>query len=351
MHYPSNRSRTARAPTVKLSFPAFAVLSACALLLLLGSGMVAAPFAEVTLPHSAAPNPAVSLLFVIWILGLLRMVRREWQSIGLERQAVHWPSPTDRKNLLAVVLAGPLTFLVSVHLGLGPVAASALVGLAAAVVVKPHAVAAFAGSFVGMASPELFGLGGVTLASALAALVLVGSGTAFSGYGGKLGTSAWAGCLIAAALLGRPLFAAPVPDWGLGVWLLGYGAAAALITYLVSVQLRTGPVVASAAVGLVGAVLLPVLHGADAGSTLAVMVFCASFAGMSGVNRFSHAGWMIPAGLACGLAFMYSAPFLGGAGGKLGTIAFASVIGLHGLGELPITLLRVRRLARSLQQE
>ena len=65
-----------------------------------------------------------------------------------------------------------------------------------------------------------------------------------------------------------------------------------------------------------------------------MVVICASFAGMSGKNRFPHTWLMLIAGLFSGLVFMFSLPSLGGAGGKLGTIAFGSVIALKGIMEL-----------------
>ena len=40
---------------------------------------------------------------------------------------------------------------------------------------------------------------------------------------------------------------------------------------------------------------------------------------------------MLAAGIICGFVFIYSSPHLGGAGGKLGTIAFGSVIALKGI--------------------
>ncbi|MCA1755133.1 MAG: hypothetical protein LC641_10625 [Spirochaeta sp.] len=219
----------------------------------------------------------------------------------------------------------------SIDMALGSVVASALVGMCAATLFKPHAAPAFAGSFVGMASPELFGYPGVALAGAIAGLVFVAGKRVFNGYGGKLGTTAWSGCLGAVLILGRPMLSAPVPAWDVGWLLVVYSIAGAVLTFVVSVHYSQGPVMASSLVGLLAGLLLPAFHGPVLGGTLAVMVFCASFAGMSGTVRFRNAAWMVPAGAVCAVAFMYSAPFLGGAGGKLGTIAFGSVIGLHGL--------------------
>lgn len=44
--------------------------------------------------------------------------------------------------------------------------------------------------------------------------------------------------------------------------------------------------------------------------------------------------WMTVAGVRCGLAFVHTPPYLGGAGGTPGTIAFGSTIAIRGLLEL-----------------
>jgi hypothetical protein len=73
----------------------------------------------------------------------------------------------------------------------------------------------------------------------------------------------------------------------------------------------------------VGGLLLPALEP-EAGTLLAVAVFCASFTGMSSPKRLPGAPWLTVAGLITGAAFVISLPVLGGAGGKLGTLALGA---------------------------
>ncbi len=326
---------------------AILVFGALAHLLYAGAAVVAG-----SLPWPSefmhTPRFLIAAPLGLWLLGLVYASLQEWATV-LQRlrdttatidgtpalaSATSPPLielPKDALNFLAVFLGAVLTYWISVDMAVGAVVASALVGVCAATLLKAHAVPAFAGSFVGMASPELFGYSGILLAGAIAGLAFVASKRVFNGYGGKLGTTAWAGCLGAALILGRPMLSATVPAWDLGWLLVLYSVGGAVLTFVLSVRFAQGPVMASALVGLAGGLILPSFHGPALGGTLAVMVFCASFAGMSGTVRFRHARLMVPAGVMCALAFMYSAPFLGGAGGKLGTIAFGSVIGLHGL--------------------
>jgi len=302
------------------------VLGAMALTVYAGGALVASgSFGPAELMRSE--QIIMAAVLGVWVLGFVYASVREWKARPAPSLLLEFP--TDALNFLAVFVGAVLTYWISIDMG--AVVASALVGVCAATLFKAQAVPAFAGSFVGMASPELFGYSGIVLAGVIAGLVFVAGKRVFNGYGGKLGTTAWSGCLLAAFILGRPLLSAPVPTWELGWLLVLYSVAGAVLTFVLSVRFSQGPVMASSLVGLSAGLLLPSFHGPALGTTLAVMVFCASFAGMSGTVRFQRAYWMVPAGVICALAFMYSAPFLGGAGGKLGTIAFGSVIGLHGL--------------------
>jgi hypothetical protein len=114
---------------------------------------------------------------------------------------------------------------------------------------------------------------------------------------------------------------------GVFVSLLRFGV---LFTYALNVRFNRSPVMSSGIVGLAGGLLLPILHP-KFGSVLASMVICASFAGMSSKERVPNELYAITVGLVCALVFMYSAPHFGGAGGKLGTIAFGSVMAISAL--------------------
>jgi hypothetical protein len=89
------------------------------------------------------------------------------------------------------------------------------------------------------------------------------------------------------------------------------------LTFWLNVTLGHGAVIASAVVGITGGLVLPQVY-LEIGGTLAVVVFCASFAGMSSGERFPRASMMWLVGLVAGLIFVYSMPVGGGAGGKLG---------------------------------
>ena len=299
----------------------------------------------VSLDHSLI----VVAVLAIWITGLTYEAMREWKSAyAADTEEQRFDFPKDTLSFLSLFLGALITFWISVDLGHGAVVASGLVGIFAAAFLKPYAAPIFSGSFVGMASPAVFGYPGMALAGAIAGLIFVLGKHVFNGFGGKLGTTAWAGCVFAALIMGKPLLTGEVPGWEVGWPLIIYCVIGAFVTFILSVWFGQGAVMASGMVGLAAGLLLPAIHGAELGSTLAVGVYCASFAGMSGTNRFEKAYWMIPAGVLCALIIMYTSTFMQGGGGKLGTIAFGAVIGVRGLIEIGA---HVRRLLGKTTEE
>ena len=252
--------------------------------------------------------------------------------IAVASERIHVPGgeplEVDRAfavDALSVATGAILTYVLSVEAGLGPVLASALVGLLVGVSVPRIGAPVYCGSFVGMASPAVFsGLEYVALAGVIAGLTFVATDGVFDGFGGKLGTTALFGCLVAVSLTGLEYAAAGAPPWGDASLIVPVAVAGAVATDVVSVDLEAGPVVASGLVGVVAGVAFP-LVAPELGGTLAAVAFCASFVGMSGPDRLGTREVAV-AGAVSGLVFLAVTPALEGAGGKLGTIAFIACL-------------------------
>ncbi len=227
----------------------------------------------------------------------------------------------------AGVVGGALvTYLLSVDLELGAVTASGLIGLLGALIFPKQAVPIYCGSFVGMSSVALLATYPEMLVAGMAAgLIYNLAASVLNGFGGKLGTIAFAAAVVTGLGLRREFIVAEIPSGPLAWQILLYATAAAVLTYWLSVTLKHGAVIGSSVVGLVGGLLLPALLP-DQGPLLAVVVICASFTGMSSPDRIPNYLWMTLAGVITGLIFIYSLPVLGGAGGKLGTIAFGAAM-------------------------
>jgi len=241
---------------------------------------------------------------------------------------------SDAVDALVVTLAAGLTYILSVHAGLGPVLASAAVGVAAGLAVPDVDAAAYCGSFVGMASPAVFpSVWPVLVAGAVAGVAFVAATASFVGFGGKLGTLALFGCLTAGLLVGVEYAPAAGMRWHSAVLTVPVAAVAAVATVVVSVRYGRGAVLGSALVGLAAGLAFPVL-APDVGGRLAAVAFCASFVGMSSRERLESDLRVGIAGALCGLVFVVVAPALVGAGGKLGTTAFVSCVALAGVDRL-----------------
>ncbi len=241
---------------------------------------------------------------------------------------------TNALNFLAVVAGALITYILSIDLGLGAVTASGLIGVLAALVIPDYAVPAYCGSFAGMSSARLLGSHWeIVLAGSIAGLIFILTDCAYPGFGGKLGAIAFTGCVIMGLSLRRPFIVTPIPDPSVAMVIIIASVAATVATYWLSITLGHGAVMASGFVGLLGGLILPAIYP-DTGPLLAVMVICASFSGMSSAAKFPSITMMLGAGLVTGVIFVYSMPQLGGAGGKLGTIAFASVMAVRSYYDL-----------------
>lgn len=237
----------------------------------------------------------------------------------------------DGYNFIAVLAGTLLTFVFNNYLGMGLVVASALVGTISAIIIPKFAVPLYCGSFVGMASCLLFETHAhIAVTGMIAGAVFIFSKNAFNGFGGKLGTSALTGCILASVFAGKGfLTGGVIPGWDIGKYFVSYSVIAAVATYILNIRLKHGPVFSSGIVGLLGGLIMPALFP-EIGGTLAAMVICASFAGMSSQARIPNEIYIAMAGLLSAFFFILSIPYFGGTGGKLGTIAFISCIIIRG---------------------
>lgn len=155
-------------------------------------------------------------------------------------------------------------------------------------------------------------------------------------------TTAFVGVLATVAATSGTFLEGPLPGSDVVLLVVGVAAVAAAVTFWIHRKLPASPVFASGLVGFAGGVGLPFLFGSP-GDLMAAAVFSASFAGMTDPRRVPHLGWIGLAGVIVGVAVVYTTPYLGGSGGKLGTIAFGSVLAIHAFLR-SIDAVRIRRL-------
>jgi len=293
----------------------------------------AAAYDAFTVPPA---QPVVGALLVLGLIGIAFTLLNESKGLPALKADVLF-SNKNIVSFIAVVAGALLSHWINVDLKLGLVVGSAVVGLVAAVFFPDYAVAAYTGSFVGMAGTKLLpGYVQLAMAGAVAGIVYILALTVFGGFGGKLGTIAASGCAFTGLCLSTEFTHPGVPGWNVGTLLVITSVVAAVATYYLNNNRKQGPVLASAVVGLIAGILLPKLPGLaeGVGTTLGVMAICASFAGMSNTKRMPSWIPMAVVGLSAALVYMFANPFIGGTGGKLGTIAFGSNMAIRGLMDL-----------------
>lgn len=280
------------------------------------------------------PTVVVGLEAALIPAGGIAVAAERERTLGSAADAASGLDRADGRDALAVVAAAVCTYALSVHAGLGPVVASALVGLTAGVAAPDVDVPAYCGSFVGMASPALFpSVGYLAVAGLFSGLAFVAAERVFDGFGGKLGTLALFGSATTAALTGADYAAGSAPTWTHAGLVVPVAVASAVGTVALSVRLELSAVVASALVGLLAGLALPALPAVP-GETLAAAAFCASFVGMSSPARLDGELRVALAGATCGLVFVAVAAAFVGAGGKLGTVAFVACVTTSGAERL-----------------
>ncbi|MCD2202671.1 hypothetical protein [Halobacterium sp. KA-6] len=242
-------------------------------------------------------------------------------------------------TVAATGLGSVATYALSVHADLGPVLASAGVGLVAGLAAPSVAVAVYCGSFVGMASPALFPTSvGVATAGFAAGVGLVAADGVFDGVGGKLGTLAFAGCLAAAATMPASFPSGTTLPTSTLLVAAPVAAMAAVVAFHLHAKRGHSTVVASALVGVFAVMLRPALSLVT-NAPLATVAFCASFVGMSAPRRLHSNRVVALAGALAAVVFLLTSPVFGGAGGKLGTTAFVACTAVVGVGEVQDRLL------------
>lgn len=271
----------------------------------------------------------IVIAFIALLLPLVSVQLYRFYKSADEDHKAHVPKD-EVLDLYSVIAGGIITYLLVERLGLSPVIASSAVGVFVAIVYKHAAIAVFCGTFVGMTAPSLFGLVEIALASTIAGLLFVKGKPYFSGVGGKLGTTAFFGNMVYLLLkspanynimnINIDITHRVFDVSGLFSYML-WGAVASFATYYLSVKWLNNIVLSSSLVGLIPGVLLPILIPRD-GYVLAIAIYCASFAGMSAVTRFTKPIQYLIAGAISGVIFFNTLPIFVGIGGKLGTIGF-----------------------------
>ena len=274
--------------------------------------------------------PWSEIVVVLLIIGAIYSIVRETKALDAPDEGAMGLLACI-KHFVCVLIGVALAYTLNVEIGIGAVLAASLVSMMAAILLPSYSVSIALGGFVGMTSSRLLiGYVEVSYAATIAGLLYIYTDRVFNGFGGKLGVIVFVGTFITGSGLSREFEITSFPEWEAAVAIILIPILSAVLTQWLSVHQKHGPVLASGVVGITAGLWLPYFFPGAQGQTLAVMAMCSSYAGMTGKARIPNLSLMALVGLFCGLIFVFSMPLAGGAGGKLGTIAFGSVLAVRG---------------------
>lgn len=235
------------------------------------------------------------------------------------------------KIIFACFLGSLVTHYLSVSWGFGPFIASGLVGIIVAMVSPKFAPCVYAASFAGMSSqnvlPTIFHS---VIVGIIVGIVFIICKTVFDGFGGKLGVIAFFSVWLIFSFSRLEVEVLKVPDLIEGLGMVLSCIFGAIATYLLSVRMKTGPVMASSIVTLIGGIFLPPTCPLIA-QNLASGLTAGTYAGMSSKEIIRSNPAIGLAGMIAGIILVLGFPVFYGWGGKLGVVAFIGVTCVRGL--------------------
>lgn len=243
-------------------------------------------------------------------------------------------------SMLSVASGAILAYSGTRWLNIHPVLSSAGVGLLFHLALRKYETEGYCGSFAGMTNVLLVPGISILLIACFVAFFHFLWKEDMKGGGGKLGTIAFAGSLVGLFVLGEShTIPRPIDPWWILVMTSLFGG---ILTHLIHVNAGKTVVLSSVLSTFVFAILFSFVFSWN-DSTFALF-FAASFVGMSGKNRLPNVVWVALASLMLVVVYVLSAPYFNGVGGKLGTMAFVSVLTM-GTVQSFVDLIKKRRIS------
>lgn len=291
-----------------------------------------------TLIQAALLHSFGGIILIFITLGVIIALYFEGQRVWFNEQDLI-KSKRHFREFISVIGGALFTYYLAHDIGVGIVVAASLAGVLAHVFFADFESPFFAGAFVGMSSTGLlFNYSELLLAAGISGLAFILASTVFRGFGGKMGTIALVGTFLASSGLMRAFEIQPLPSGQVIILIFIFSVITTPLTYYLNIKRNQGPVMASSVIGLLAGILLPRFF-AENGTFYAIVVICASFIGMT-VKPICSTFWQITlSGVIMAIVFVYAAPLLNGAGGKLGAIAFIAVLSICGFRKLAEVLI------------
>ncbi|HOP24332.1 MAG TPA: hypothetical protein PLO45_03335 [Defluviitoga sp.] len=274
-------------------------------------------------------NLTAFFLLLFFVFGILYALVAEFKSIKTSSKS---NSGFNFLSFVSVIVGALSTYFLNIYLDQGSIIAASLIGIIGSIFFPKYSLPIYTGAFVGMISPDFsHNFYHICAACIIAGFIYELSKEIFVGTGGKLGTIAFSSWVIT-YLLFNLTFLHPAFNYKIGYELFLISFVGTITTYLLHNFFLKDVVLSSALISLMGALILPVLFPNLKNISPSLMM-AATFAGMSSIKRenfykITFTSLVVP------VFFICSYCSLGGVGGKLGTIAFSSVLTVEGIFNL-----------------
>lgn len=212
------------------------------------------------------------------------------------------------------------------------VIASAFVGLFASLFIRKYATPIYCGSFSGMSSAIIFNRYEIILVALLCAIIYAFFITILDGFGGRLGTIAFFSSSITSLIFGKTTLMESVSINSFLLILVSI--AGILIPLVIQRVLKQTSVFASAFPSLFLAFIISII--APEQSVYSAVFFTASFVGMSSQALISNYYKSLIIGVIVAFIFLTFFNHYNGFGGKMGLMAFISLVIYIGLSKMLI---------------
>lgn len=238
------------------------------------------------------------------------------------------------KTSVIVSISGMLTFILNNKVGLESVTASSIVGILGVILLEKYQMQIFCGSFVGMASSNVFvDYRHVFMATVMADIIFNGLKYEFIGFGGKLGAIAFISTMLVSIFLGKEFDISTVKylrEGFININVISLFVLGGITTYYLNEKTKLGSVLSSSIIGLLGSAILLNIIGSKDGKIFIMALYSGTFIGMTTKNRIPEKKYIILASIVAAIIYNYTQSVFIGLGGKLGIIGFGAVIAVSG---------------------
>lgn len=256
----------------------------------------------------------ISFFILAFVLTWLKLIKKEEFDFEYGKETIY---------SLVILITALIVYFFAFEFQVDKNITVGLMALFFGLFFKKYAPEATLGAFIGAGIYVNTTYLGVIVVSVMVSFVRIIFKGVFNGFGGKLGTTAFAGGLIAFIFLQESFGVGQAKNINDLIPILSVSITSALLTFILNNELKLGPVTAYAVVILLGSIFL--LFNATKNLDLSTIVYGAALIGMSKKQEYESYFIVILASFIFSLFAIVGISFIN-IGGRSGLLALISVI-------------------------